>query len=123
MGVSLTRRGRNSDLRLLTGHDVKGFAEQDWRALARPGSVAAIYMGKRAARFVQGRLMMHGADPDTPVTVIANASRPNERRLPATLSSLASDLDAGDIDGPAVLLLGLALRDARAIRAQKQEAL
>ncbi|EIE52657.1 uroporphyrinogen-III C-methyltransferase [Salipiger aestuarii] len=123
LGVSLTRRGRNSDLRLLTGHDVKGFAEQDWRALARPGAVAAIYMGKRAARFLQGRLMMHGADPQTPVTVVANAARPTERRLPATLSSLAADLDASHIDGPAVLLLGLAPRDAQTIRANRQEAL
>jgi siroheme synthase len=41
---------------------VRGFADHDWRALARPGEVAAIYMGKRAARFVQGRLLMHGCD-------------------------------------------------------------
>ncbi len=61
IGQSLTRRGRNGSLRLITGHDVAGFADQDWRALAQPGAVAGIYMGKRAARFLQGRLMMHGA--------------------------------------------------------------
>ena len=121
MGVSLTKRGRNSDLRLLTGHDVKGFAEQDWRTLARPGAVAAIYMGKRAARFLQGRLMMHGGDPATPITVVANASRPNERQLPSTLATLPADLDAADLDGPAVLLLGLAPRAARAIAFARQE--
>lgn len=114
MGVSLTRRGRNSELRLLTGHDVEGFAEQDWRTLARPGAVAAIYMGKRAARFLQGRLLMHGADPATPVTVVENASRPEERRLPATLATLAGELRTAQLDGPAVLLLGLAPRAAAA---------
>ena len=41
IGQSLTQRGRNGALTLLTGHDVAGFAEQDWRALARPGAVAA----------------------------------------------------------------------------------
>jgi hypothetical protein len=46
MGTSLTRRDRNSDLRILTAHDIEGFAEHDWRALARPGAVAAIYMGQ-----------------------------------------------------------------------------
>jgi siroheme synthase len=56
-----------------------GFAEQDWRGLARPGEVAAIYMGKKSARFLQGRLMMHGADPATPVTLVENVSRPEER--------------------------------------------
>lgn len=114
IGQSLTARGRNSELRLLTGHDVDGLAEQDWRALARPGAVAAIYMGKRAARFVQGRLLMHGADPETPVSIVENASRPDTRVITAGLGSLASDLDAADLIGPAVLLYGLAPRHARA---------
>ncbi len=93
-GQSLTRRGRNSGLRLVTGHDARGFAEHDWRALARPGAVAAIYMGKRAARFIQGRLIMHGADPATPVSVVENASRPDQRVIATTLGRLAADLDA-----------------------------
>ncbi len=111
IGQSLTRRGRNGELRLITGHDVAGFAEHDWRALARPGAVAAVYMGKRAARFLQGRLLMHGAAGDTPVTVVENASRPDEARIAATLGGLPEAV-AG-ITGPAVLLLGLAPREGR----------
>ncbi len=34
------RRGRNASLRIVTGHDVAGFAEQDWRGMARTGEVA-----------------------------------------------------------------------------------
>ena len=112
LGRSLTRRGRNGEARIVTGHDAEGFAERDWRALARPGAVAAIYMGLRAARFLQGRLLMHGADPGTPVTVVENAGRPGERTVPTTLTALAADLDAAALRGPAVILLGLAARDA-----------
>ena len=54
IGQSQTKRGRNASIRFLTGHDMAGFAEHDWRALARPGEVAAIYMGKRSARFIHG---------------------------------------------------------------------
>lgn len=121
IGQSLTRRGRNSDLRILTGHDTRGFADQDWRALAQPGSVAAIYMGKKAARFVQGRLMMHGALPATPVTIVENVSRPDQRVVAATLATLPSCLE--DVTGPAVLLLGLAPRAARATLPILKEAL
>ncbi|MFN3936280.1 MAG: uroporphyrinogen-III C-methyltransferase [Gemmobacter sp.] len=110
IGQSLTCRGRNGALMLMTGHDASGFAEQDWRALARPGAVAAIYMGKRAARFIQGRLMMHGADPASPVTVVANASRPDQRILAATLAGLPEAVAA--LEGPAIILWGLAPRDA-----------
>jgi uroporphyrin-III C-methyltransferase/precorrin-2 dehydrogenase/sirohydrochlorin ferrochelatase len=121
MGQSLTRRDRNSALRVLTGHDMKGFAEQDWRGLARPGEVAAIYMGLRGARFIQGRLMMHGAAPDTPVTVVDNASRPEGRTIATTLGQLAADLEAAALSGPAVLLYGLAPRAAAAALPRPQE--
>jgi uroporphyrin-III C-methyltransferase len=112
LGQSLTARGRNGALTILTGHDMAGFAEQDWRALARPGAVAAIYMGKAAARFVQGRLMMHGAAPDTPVTLVENASRPDQRLHAATLATLPAT--AAACQGPAVILWGLAPRAAAA---------
>lgn len=116
MGVSLTQRKRNAELRVLTGHDLAGFAEHDWRGLARPGAVAAIYMGKRAARFLQGRLLMHGADPETPVSAVANASRPTQHILSSRLGAIAQDLDRAQIEGrlagPVVLMLGLAPRKA-----------
>jgi uroporphyrin-III C-methyltransferase / precorrin-2 dehydrogenase / sirohydrochlorin ferrochelatase len=110
IGQSLTQRGRNSALRILTGHDTAGFADQDWAALARPGTTAAIYMAKRGARFLQGRLLMHGAAPQTPVTIVENASRPDQSVLQSCLATLATDLDHADMTGPAILLYGLAPR-------------
>lgn len=108
IGQSLTQRGRNAALRIITGHDVAGFAEQDWRGLAR--EVAAIYMGKASARFIQGRLMMHGADPATPVTLVENVSRADQRIFAANLASLPAV--AAGLAGPAVILLGIAPRTA-----------
>lgn len=122
IGQSLTRRGRNSSIRFLTGHDVKGFADHDWQALARPGEVAAIYMGKKSARFIQGRLIMHGADRATPVTVIENASRPDQRTLATTLEKLPLDLAEARLNGPALTFYGLAPRAAQtALFLQDQE--
>jgi len=114
IGQSLTKRARNGSVRLLTGHDMRGFADHDWAALARPGEVAAIYMGKRAARFIQGRLLMHGARGDTPVTVIENASRPDQRVLATTLAMLEPTLTNAGLSGPALTLFGLAPRAALA---------
>ncbi len=122
IGQSLTKRGRNASARLLTGHDMQGFADHDWRALAQGGEVAAIYMGKRAAHFLQGRLMMHGAAPDTPVTVVENASRPDQRVLGTTLDRLSADLAEADFDGPALMLYGLAPREGLPVTTYRQEA-
>lgn len=114
IGQSLTKRGRNAAVRFLTGHDMKGFADHDWQALARPNEVAAIYMGKKSARFIQGRLIMHGADRATPVTVIENATLPEQRVLSTTLDRLPADLGAAEMTGPALTFLGLAPRAAEA---------
>lgn len=110
IGQSLTKRGRNKSLRIVTGHDLEGFAEQDWRGLAQKGEVAAIYMGKKSARFVQGRLMMHGADPTTDITVVENVSLPDQRIFAGNLGCLAQTADQAT--GPAVILFGLAPRRA-----------
>jgi uroporphyrin-III C-methyltransferase len=119
IGQSLTQRGRNSGVRFLTGHDVEGFAEQDWRGLAEPGAVAAIYMGKRAARFLQGRLMMHGADVTTPITIVENVSRTDQRVIAATIATLPALAEG--LTGPAVMLLGLSPRRAAKVLPKLRE--
>lgn len=113
--ASLTRRGRNSSVQFLTGQDMAGFAEQDWRALSRPGAAAAIYMGVRAARFIQGRLMLHGADAQTPVSVVENASRASQKLVTTRLGALTVALDEAAVAGPAVLFLGVAPHEALAL--------
>jgi uroporphyrin-III C-methyltransferase len=112
LGQSLTKRGRNTAVRLITGHDMQGYADHDWRTLARDGEVAAIYMAKKAARFIQGRLLMHGATPSTPITIVENASRTDQRIVAATLTTLPAVLTEAGITGPALLMYGLAPRDA-----------
>lgn len=111
-GLSLTKRGRNSSVRFLTGREVEGFAEHDWRDLAKPGAGAAIYMGVRAASFLRGRLMMHGAKADTPVTAVENASRIDQKTIATTLLALPDAIAEAGISGPAVLLYGMAPRKA-----------
>lgn len=110
--VSWTKRGRNKSFRLLTGHDIDGFAEHEWRTLAKPGEAAAVYMGVRAASFLRGRLLMHGAAANTPVTAIENASRTNQKIVSGTLETLPEILEGAGIKGPAILFLGLEPRQA-----------
>ena len=71
-------------------------------------------LNKRSARFIQGRLLMHGADPATPVTVVENASRPDSRVLATTLARLEPTLTEAGLTGPALTFIGLAPRAAMA---------
>ncbi|MEL6710785.1 MAG: uroporphyrinogen-III C-methyltransferase [Pseudomonadota bacterium] len=121
LGQSLTRRQRNSSMQLVTGHDMRGFAAHDWRSLARPGNVFAVYMGIRAARFMQGHLLMQGAAADTPISIVENASRPTQCIVAATLSTLVTQLSQHEITGPAVLLYGLEPRQAQSVTLPRQQ--
>ena len=121
IGQSLTKRGRNAALRIVTGHDMAGYADLDWRGIAAPGTVVAIYMGKKSARFIQGRLIMHGATPATPVTLVENLSRADQRIVAATLATLP-DI-AATLEGPVIILYGLAPRATALALPQLKEAL
>ncbi|MGI9350892.1 MAG: siroheme synthase CysG [Rhizobiaceae bacterium] len=120
LNVSLTKRRRNSALRIMTAHDIKGFAEHDWHDLARNGSVAAIYMGLRQAHYLSGRLLMHGASAEIPVTIMENVSRPDQKIRLSKLGNLARDAASMGVEGPAILMLGLEPREAE-VAAQKNK--
>ena len=104
---SLTRRDRNSSITFMTAHDAKGYAEHDWRQLVRSGQALAIYMGRKSASFLQGRLLMAGADQDLVVTCVENISLPEERRFTTTLSCFAQRLDDDHWNGPLIIFVGI----------------
>lgn len=109
---SLTKRKRNGSIRFITGHDMEGYADHNWKELADKNSIAAIYMGKKASRFIQGRLIMHGANPETPISLIENASKSNERVFSTILSQLPKCISKNKIIGPTLMLYGIAPREA-----------
>lgn len=122
IGRSLTTRGVNTALTLLSGHDAKGYVEHDWAQLALPAARAVIYMGLGASSRIRAQLLSHGARPDTPITIVENASLPTQKIVGSSLEMLSSDITRGDITGPAILMLGytprLAKRPAKAPQTQ-----
>jgi uroporphyrin-III C-methyltransferase/precorrin-2 dehydrogenase/sirohydrochlorin ferrochelatase len=58
---------------------------------------------------------MHGADPSTPVTVIENVSRPDQRVIATILGDLEPTMTNANLSGPALTFLGLAPRAALAV--------
>jgi len=69
-------------------------------------------MGKKAAGHLSNRLLAFGADPATPVTVVAHASRMDETVIHTTLGRLAQSVRAHCGPAPAVILYGIGAREA-----------
>ena len=128
VGTSLTLRGLARKLTFVTAHARAGEAlSLDWTALADPEATLAIYMGKAAAGPLSTELVRAGLSPDTPVVMVENASLPDERIFRTRLDLLALAARTALGDGPALLLIGEAMRQpepalepaARAARSQK----
>ncbi len=109
-GAPLTHRGLAQAVTFVTGHaaveedGAAGEPDLDWAALARPNQTVVVYMGLSTAPVVARRLMAAGRAASTPVLLVENASRPDERRALCTLSNLPAA--AQTFAGPAVLVIG-----------------
>jgi uroporphyrin-III C-methyltransferase len=112
-GASLTLRGSARTLTFITAHArTDEPLDFDWKSLADPSSTLAIYMGKAVAGEVAANLMTAGLASHTPALVVENASLPNQRLIRARLDLLALATSAAVTDGPAILIVGDAVKSA-----------
>ena len=108
--LPLTHRGEVRSVVFLTGHSTEGPAPYDWAALARPGTVFALYMAVRAAPRIQASLLAVGVPGDTPVTIVEKGCTEAARTLHATLATLSTTLKREGITNPAMLFVRYAAR-------------
>ena len=83
----------------------KGVA-QDWTGLAGPGRTLAIYMGLGTAQAIADKLVVDGFDPATPVAVVENGTRADERRFYGPLSHLPRLVADHQVASPALIIVG-----------------
>jgi uroporphyrin-III C-methyltransferase len=125
-GAPLTHRGLAQAVTFVTGHaapktgetragEAWGEPELDWPLLAMANHTVVVYMGLSTAPVIAARLTEAGRAPSTPVLIVEHASRPEERRVVATLAGLAEA--AAGLEGPAILVIGevAALADATGV--------
>lgn len=107
--IPLTLRGVASDLVFATGHDQAGDTLPAWAGLALSGATIAVYMARSVAGKVAKRLLDAGLPATTPVAVIENATRNDQRLFAGTLADLPALGDHRDVTGPALILIGEAV--------------
>ncbi|MEJ6392700.1 siroheme synthase CysG [Gymnodinialimonas sp. 2305UL16-5] len=103
-GLSLTERGKTDTLVLSTGMARPGAPLPDAARHVGPGTTFALYMGVTQAGRVSGDLIAKGMPPQSPVTVVAEASKPGEKTVTCALSDLAARLEVESISGCATIL-------------------
>ncbi|WP_417459905.1 siroheme synthase CysG [Kordiimonas sp.] len=109
--IPLTDREYSSSITLVTGH-LKDGSYKDWARLAGDGQTLAVYMGVRGAGQISNGLIGEGVKASTPVAVVENGTRANERRFYGTLEGLAELVAKNDVKSPALLLIGDVVKNA-----------
>lgn len=105
-GIPLTHRDQARAVSFVTAETRPGAPGPDWRGFADPDHTVAVYMGVVAAPEVQAGLIAAGRAPDTPVAVIENGSRPEQRVLTDRLDGLAALVAREQVVSPALLVIG-----------------
>jgi uroporphyrin-III C-methyltransferase/precorrin-2 dehydrogenase/sirohydrochlorin ferrochelatase len=113
-GLPLTHRDYASAVTFVTGHGVDGEPDVDWAALSGPRHTLVVYMGVSRADSLAAQLMGHGRAPETPIAIIENGTRPDERVIIGTLASVPSLVRSARVGAPALIVIGevAALADA-----------
>jgi uroporphyrin-III C-methyltransferase/precorrin-2 dehydrogenase/sirohydrochlorin ferrochelatase len=106
--LSLTERDHARRLQFITAHARDGRLPQDldWAAICDPSAATAVYMGVRTLPDLMKRLLEHGIDPQIPALLVESATWPNERRIHATVASLADQVATAKPSGPCLVLIG-----------------
>lgn len=114
LGASLTGRGISRSVTFATPSTARGGAENaHWADAAAAAETAVVYMGATHVDRVVQALLERGVPAQRPVALVESASGPDERVIRGVLADLP-ELVTQLSDGPAIMIIGDAVAEARA---------
>ena len=110
-GIPLTDRRCASTVAFVTGHEdpAKGEPSVDYDALAGVDTLV-FYMGVGNLAAIAERLRAAGRSEQTPVAIVQNATRPDQRTVEATLATAANAAAEANVEPPALIIVGEVVR-------------
>ncbi|MFJ9040681.1 uroporphyrinogen-III C-methyltransferase [Streptomyces sp. NPDC102406] len=107
-GIPVTHRGVAHEFTVVSGHvapdDERSLV--DWAALAKLTGTLVILMGVDKIGKIAEALVAHGKAPDTPVALVQEGTTAAQRRVDATLATVAAKVVAEGVKPPAVIVVG-----------------
>jgi uroporphyrin-III C-methyltransferase len=107
-GIPATHRDTNHAVIFLTGHDATGKmpANVNWQAIATAAPVIVMYMGVKNLGEIAAALIAAGRPADHPVTIVSNASLPNQTVASTKLAEAGAYVKAHNPPTPAIVVIG-----------------
>ncbi|MFF6792801.1 uroporphyrin-III C-methyltransferase/precorrin-2 dehydrogenase/sirohydrochlorin ferrochelatase [Streptomyces filamentosus] len=107
-GIPVTHRGVAHEFTVVSGHvgpdDPRSLV--DWASLAKLTGTLVILMGVDKIGKIAEALVAHGKAPDTPLALVQEGTTAAQRRVDATLATVADVVKAEEVRPPAVIVIG-----------------
>ncbi len=103
--VPLTRRGVNESFWVLTATTKSGSLSSDIALAAQSTATAVILMGMRKISKIAAAFSYYGKE-NTPVLVIQNGSRDNERFVLGNVKNIAEKVKEEGLGAPGIIIIG-----------------
>jgi uroporphyrin-III C-methyltransferase/precorrin-2 dehydrogenase/sirohydrochlorin ferrochelatase len=107
-GIPVTHRGVAHEFTVVSGHvapdDERSLV--DWPALAKLRGTLVVLMGVDKIGRIADTLVAHGKPADTPVALVQEGTTAAQRRVDATLATVAETVRTEDVRPPAVIVIG-----------------
>lgn len=103
--IPLTHRGLAQGCTFVTAHAEKTL-DLNWAALAQLNHTLVFYMGLTRAEVINSNLLNHGMATTTPVAIIENGCRRNQRVIIGALCDLADLVEQENVQSPALIIVG-----------------
>ncbi|MDR7088424.1 uroporphyrinogen-III C-methyltransferase [Cellvibrio fibrivorans] len=117
--IPLTHRGLSQGCTFVTGHAEKSL-DVNWSALAQLNHTLVFYMGLTRADEIAAKLLAGGLAADTPVAIIENGCRRDQRDIVSTLSEFPAAVIREQVQSPALIIVGEVVRMKEKLQAQVQ---
>ena len=106
-GIPVTHRDFTSSLHIITGHKRAGADyDIDFEALVRTKGTLVFLMGVRSLPDIMAGLLAAGMSADTPAAVLQEGTTAGQRRIVATVDTLAQAAEEAGIKAPAIIVVG-----------------
>ena len=106
-GIPVTHRDCCSSLHIITGHKKAGDEyDIDFEALVRTKGTLVFLMGVKALPEIMEKLMANGMSPDMPAAILQKGTTARQKRIVATVSTLAAEAERRGIETPAIIVVG-----------------
>jgi len=107
-GIPVTHRGLASSFAVITGHEApsKGSSSINWEKLATAVDTLVFLMGMKNLPEIVVKLIEHGRSPDTPVAVIKEGTRPDQKTVVGSLKDIVAKVKEHRLTPPAVIVVG-----------------